>query len=143
MDPERIGQAEPPPSWPLLALAGGSAVAAISVLAAALDGAPYLSLSSLSPWIGLFAVAAFTALFAVPFAVNRRIVAADPSRAEAWEGAMLVWGAVALAALGLGALLIWAGGYSPANSLGDAIGLLLVIEAGLVVLVLATWMLAG
>ena len=143
MDPERIGQVERGPSWPLLALAGGAAVAALSVLAAAIDGAPYLSLSSLSPWIALFAVAAFTALFAVPFAVNRRIVAADPSRAEAWEGAMLVWGAVALATLGLGALMIWAGGYSPANSLDDAVGLLLVIEAGTVLVVLVAWMLTG
>ena len=143
MDRERIGQVERGPSLPLLALAGGGAVAAIAVLAAALDGAPYLSLSSLSPWIALFAVAAFGALFAVPFAANRIIVAADPGRAEAWERAMLVWGAVALAALGLGALMIWTGDYSPANSLADAIGLLLVIEAGIVVLVLAAWMLAG
>lgn len=143
MDPERTGQIEPGPAWPLLALAGGTAVAALAALAAAIDGAPYLSLSSLSPWIALFAVAAFTALFAVPFAVNGRIVAADPSRAEAWEGAMLVWGAVALATLGLGALMIWAGGYSPTDSLDDAVGLLLVIEAGTVLVVLVAWMLTG
>jgi hypothetical protein len=124
--------------WSLRALAGGLGVAAISVLLAAADGPPYLSLSSLSPWIVVFA-----AFFAVPFAVNRLTVAADPSRAEAWERAMLVWGAVALVSLGLGGAMIAVGGFSPARSLDDAVGLLLVIEAGMVVLVLLAWILAG
>jgi hypothetical protein len=141
-EPQRAGGGEPAP-WPLLALAGGLAVAAISVLLAAVDGPPYLSLSSLSPWIAVFAAAAFVALFAVPFAANRLIVAADPSRAEGWERAMLVWGAVALLTLGLGAAMIALGGFSPARSLDDAVGLLLVIEAGMVVLVLLAWVLAG
>jgi hypothetical protein len=141
-EPQRAGGSESTP-WPLLALAGGLAVAAISVLLAAVDGPPYLSLSSLSPWIAVFAAAAFVALFAVPFAANRLIVAADPRRAEGWERAMLVWGAVALLALGLGAAMIALGGFSPARSLDDAVGLLLVIEAGMVVLVLLGWVLAG
>jgi hypothetical protein len=140
----RLGdRGEPAPAWPTIALAGGLGLAAVSVLLAAFAGPPYLSLSSLSPWIAVFAVTAFAALFAVPFAANRLIVAADPSRAEAWERAMLVWGAVALATLGLGAAMIAAGGFSPARSLDDAVGLLLAIEAGLVLLVLLAWMLAG
>jgi hypothetical protein len=142
-DPQRTGGDERAPSWPLLALTGCVAVAALSVLLAAVDGPPYLSLSSLSPWIVVFAAAVFAALFAVPFAVNRLIVAADPSRAEGWERAMLVWGAVALVSLGLGGAMIAVGGFSPARSLDDAVGLLLVIEAGMVVLVLLAWILAG
>jgi hypothetical protein len=134
---------EPAPAWPLIALAGSLGVAAVSVLLAAVDGPPYLSLSSLSPWIVVFAAAAFAALIAVPFAVNRIIVAADPSRAEGWERAMVLWGAVALATLGLGAVMISIGGFSPARSLDDAIGLLLVIEAGMIVLVLLAWILAS
>jgi hypothetical protein len=141
--PQRPSASEPAPSWPLIALAGGLGLAAISVLVAAVDGPPYLSLSSLSPWIALFAATAFAALFAVPFAANRLIVAADPSRAEAWERAMLLWGAVALVTLGLGATMIAAGGFSPARSLDDAVGLLLAIEAGTVLLVLLAWMLTG
>jgi hypothetical protein len=129
--------------WPLRALAGGLAVAAISILLAALDGPPFLSLSSLSPWIVVFAAGAFGVLFSVPFAANSLIVAADPSRAEGWERAMLVWGAVAVVSLGLGGAMIAVGGFSPARSLDDAIGLLLVIEAGMVVLVLLAWILAG
>jgi hypothetical protein len=70
-------------------------------------------------------------------------VAADPTRAEGWERAMLLWGATALVALGLGAAMIALGGFTPARSLDDAIGLLLVIEAGMVVLVLLAWILAG
>jgi hypothetical protein len=142
-EPQRTGGGEPATPWPLIALAGGLAAAAISILLAAVGGPPYLSLSSLSPWIVLFAAAAFVALFAVPFAANRLTVAADPSRAEGWERAMLLWGAVALLTLGLGVALIALGGFSPARSLEDAVGLLLAIEAGMVVLVLLAWVLAG
>jgi hypothetical protein len=130
-------------SWPQLALLAGVGLAALSVLLAALAGPPYLSLSSLSPWLVVFAIASFGALFAVPFAVNGALVAADPTRAEAWERSMLAWGGVAIAALALGMLMIWAGGFSPASSLDDAVGLLLAIEAGMVLAVLLALMLAG
>jgi phosphatidylglycerophosphate synthase len=134
---------EPSPSWPLLALALAALVAALAVLLAAIDGSPYLSLSSLSPWIVIFAIAAFGALFAVPFAANERLVATRPERAEAWERALLVWGGVALTTLALGAVLILAGPFSPSESLADAVGILLVVEAGMVMLVLLAWVLAG
>ena len=142
-DREPPAVTEPAPSWPHIALAGGLAVAAVSVLLAAIDGPPYLSLSSLSPWIAVFAAAAFATLISVPFAVNRMIVAADPGRAEGWERAMLLWGATSLVTLGLGAVMIAIGGFSPARSLDDAVGLLLVIEAGMIVLVLLAWILAS
>ena len=108
----------------------------------ALTGGPYLDLSSLNPGWLLFAVAAFAALFSVPFAVERLLKAAHPERAEHWERAMLIWGAVAAAALVLGGLLIAAGGFSPGDSLADAVGLLLVIEAGMVVATLVVWVLS-
>jgi hypothetical protein len=143
VEPERIGEVEPPAAWPTIGLVGGLAVSAVSVALAAVAGPPYLSLSSLNPWIAVFAVAAFVALFAVPFAANRRIVAGGPERAEAWEAAMLVWGGAALAALGLGLVLAAAGGFSPARSLADAVGLLLLVEAGVVLLVLLAWILSS
>ena len=102
VDPERVGEVEPAAAWPVVGLVCGLGVAAVSIVFAAVAGPPYLSFSSLSPWIALFAVAGFVALFAVPFAANQRIVARDPDRAEAWEPAMLAWGAVALMALALG-----------------------------------------
>jgi hypothetical protein len=143
VDPERVGEAEPPAPWPTLALLGGLALGAASLVLAAVDGPPYLSLSSLSPWIAIFATAAFVCLFAVPFAANLRIVGGDPDRAEAWEGAMLAWGAIALALLGVGALLSFPGGLAPAQSLADAVGLLLVVEAGMVLAVLLAWVLSS
>ena len=143
VDPERVGQVEPVAAWPMVGIVGGSAVALVSIVLAAVAGSPYLSFSSLSPWIALFAVASFVALFAVPFAVNQRIVARDPERAEAWEPAMVVWGAVALVALSFGALLIFAGGFSPSDSLADATGALIVTETGLVLVVLLGWLLSG
>jgi hypothetical protein len=143
VDERRAAEVEPIASGPAVVLGAAVAIALIAGLLAAAAGPPYLNLSSLSPWIAVFAAASFAALFAVPFAANRLLVSRRPQRAEAWEGAMLVWGAVALTALGAALLLIWSGDYSPSSSLGDAIGLLLAIEAGLVVLALGAWMLAG
>jgi hypothetical protein len=83
-------------------------------------------------------------LFSVPFAVERLLKAAHPERAEYWERAMLLWGAVATAVLVLGGALIAPGGFSPGASLADAIGLLIAIEAGMVVVVtLLAWLLSG
>jgi hypothetical protein len=54
----------------------------------------------------------------------------------------VIWGGIAAAALLLGIVLIAAGGFSPADSLADAVGLLLVIDAGMVVATLVVWVLA-
>jgi hypothetical protein len=136
-------QAEPAMSAPALALVGSTGLATAALALAALKGAPYLDLSSLNLWVALFAVAAFGALFSVPFALERLLVAARPERAERWERAMLLWGLVALVAMIVGGLLIAAGGFSPAGSLADAAGLLLAIEAGTVVVTLSVWLLSG
>jgi hypothetical protein len=126
-----------------LILVGSTGLAAAALVLAALKGAPYLDLSSLNGWVGLFAVAAFAALLSVPFAIERILNATHPERAEHWERAMLLWGVVGLVALVTGGLLIAAGGFSPADSLPDAVGLLLVIEAGMVVMTLLVWLLSG
>ena len=143
VDPERVGQVEPGAAWPTIGIVGGSAVALMSIALAAVAGSPYLSFSSLNPWIALFAVALFVALCAVPFALNQRIVGRDPEKTEAWEQAMVVWGAIAFVVLALGAVLIFAGEFSPSASLADAIGLLMTAESGLVLGVLLSWLLSG
>jgi hypothetical protein len=56
---------------------------------------------------------------------------------------MLYWGAVATAALVLGGVLIAPGGFSPGASLADAAGLLIAIEAAMVVVTLVVWLLSG
>ena len=124
-----------------LVLATGLAIAFL--ILAALKGAPFLDLSSLNVWLALFAVAALGALFAVPFATERTLRAARPDSSEHWEPAMLVWGGAAVAALLVGVLLIWAGGFSPADSLADAAGLVIAVEAGLVAATLAVWVLSS
>jgi hypothetical protein len=45
-------------------------------------------------------------------------------------------------ALAIGGLLIAAGGFAPGDSLADAVGLLVAIEAGMVVLTLLAWVLS-
>jgi hypothetical protein len=134
---------EPAPSGPLLAAAAATGGAVVCLLLAGLAGGPYLDLSELNLWVAGFAVFAFAALFSVPFAVERLLKAADPERAEHWERAMMIWGAVATVALLIGAALIGLGGFEPGGSLADAAGLLLAIEAGMVLVVLLAWLLAG
>jgi hypothetical protein len=136
-------QVEPGMSAPTAALVGSIGVAIAALALAALKGAPYLDLSSLNVWVAVFAVAAFGALFSVPFALERLLVAARPERTERWERAMLLWGLVALVAIIAGGLLIAAGGFSPSESLPDAAGLLLAVEAGMVVVTLVVWLLSG
>lgn len=120
-----------------------AALAVVSLIFAGLAGGPYLDLSDLNVWVAAFAVFAFAALFSVPFALERLLSSSDPERAEHTERAMMIWGAVATAALALGGLLMAAGGFSPASSLADAAGLLLAIDAGLIVVTLLAWLLAG
>jgi hypothetical protein len=127
---------------PTIALLGSSGIAAAALIFAAVKGPPYLEISSLNGWVALFGLAAFAAMFSVPFAANR-ILSARSTEDERWEGAMLVWGAVALAGLLLGVVLISVGGFAPGHSLADAAGLLIVIEAGLVLLCLLGWLLSG
>jgi hypothetical protein len=141
-DPLEAPGEDPGLSRPTLALLGCGGVAVASILLAALSGGPYLDLSSLNAWVAVFAVAAFGALFAVPFASERLLRAAHPEREEHWERAMLIWGGVATAALVLGVALAATGGFSPGASLADAVGLLLAIEAGMVVATLVVWVLS-
>jgi hypothetical protein len=129
-------------SPPVLALAA-AAVAIGALAGAAVAGGPYLDLDSLNPWLVLFAAALFGALMVVPFAANHLLRGARSERAEAWEGAMVAWGAVAVVALGVGLVPIALGGFDPADSLADAVGLLLTIEAGLVAVTLLVWVLSG
>ncbi len=134
---------EPAPSGPVLAIAAAAGGAIVSLLLAGLAGGPYLDFSELNFWVAAFAVFAFAALFAVPFAVERLLKAAHPERAEHWERAMMIWGAVATVLLLIGGAMIGLGGFEPGGSLADAAGLLLAIEAAMVLVVLLAWLLAG
>ena len=143
MDLEQAGREDRGAGWPSLALTAGAGLSLAALVLAKAVGPPYLDLSSLNPFVAVFAVTAFAFLFAVPFTANRRLGRSHPERAESWEPAMLVWGAVALGIFVLAALLVVPGDFSGAASLADAAGLIALIEAGLVLLVLGAWVLAG
>jgi len=128
---------------PAAAVGIGAGLSAAALALAGAIGPPYLDVSSLNPFVGAFAVTSFAALFAVPFAANRRIVASRPEQAESWERALVAWGAVALVLLALSALVFIPGDSSPADSLIDAAALIVLVESGLVLLVLGAWVLSS
>lgn len=126
---------------PALCLLGGLAVAVVSVALAGLAGGPYLSLGELNPWIAVFAIGLFAALFATPFAIHRGLGGLLEADAR-WERALLWWGAVSLVVFGLGLLLGLPSGFASA-SLAGSIGLVAVVEAVLVLATLVVWLLSG
>jgi hypothetical protein len=117
---------------PALAALAGLGLAIVSLPLAALDGAPYLSIAHVNPWIVVFAAGLFAALFATPFVIERVMRASRPQGEERWERALLVWGAVSAVLLVVAALIGLAGGFST-SSLGGTVGLVAVAEAALVI----------
>lgn len=122
-------------------IVAGGALALASIPLAAIGGGPYLSVSELSPWIVTFSIGLFTALFAAPFAIHGAL--GDLLEADArWERALLWWGAASLVVLGVGLLLGLAAGFG-SDTLAGSLGLVCVVEAGLVLITLVLWLLAG
>ena len=67
-------------------------------LFAAVAGEPYLSLESVNPWIVVFSIGLFAALFATPFVLeSRRRAPRVPTARSAGSGRCSLWGAVTLA----------------------------------------------
>jgi hypothetical protein len=126
---------------PALCLIGGLAVAGLSVVLAAVTGAPYLSLDELNPWLAVFAVGLFAALFATPFAIHRGLGGLLEADVR-WERALLWWGVLSLGVLGLGLLCGLPSGFA-SDSLAGSIGLVAVAEALLVLATLVVWLLSG
>lgn len=121
----------------LLAIGGGG-VAGLSVLLAAAAGEPYLDSDGVNPWIVVFAAGLMAALVAFPFGFEVLLRERYPDRDKRWEASLVVWGLVA------GALLVagWTAGFDT-STLGGAVGLILVIESGLIVGTVIVWLLTG
>jgi hypothetical protein len=119
----------------------GGAVAAASIPLALAAGPPYLSLSSLSLWVVVYAIGLFVALFAIPFAIHSGLGGQLEGDAR-WERALLLWGGVALGTLALGLLFGLPSGFA-SDSLAGSLGLVTVIEAVLVIGSLVSWLLAN
>jgi hypothetical protein len=122
-----------------LAIGAGIALASIPLAAAA--GSPYLSLDSLNPWLVGYAIGLFIALFATPFAIHRGLGGLLEADAR-WERALLWWGAISVALLALGALAGAPSGFD-SDSLAGSIGLVTLVEAGLVLGTLVVWLVSG
>ena len=128
---------------PLLALAGGIALAAIGLILAGTAGGPYLSADSVNGWIVLFAAGLGGALFATPFAIERRMRPAVAESERRWERSLLAWGAVAIGVLLAGFLLGVSADWASGDSLAGAAGLLITIESVLVLATMVVWLLSG
>lgn len=122
-----------------LFVVGGAATAIVSIPLAAAAGPPYLSFDSLSPWIVTYAVGLFAALFAAPFLIHARLGGRLEADAR-WERAMLWWGLVAAGVLAASVLCGRPSGFD-SDALGGAIGIVGIVDAGLILATLAAWML--
>ncbi len=131
-----------PARGPALWLLGGLAVALASLLFSAVSGEPYLSLKSVNPWIVVFSVGLFAALFATPFVLRSVDGRADGDSEQRWERALLLWGAVTVALLVVFVPIGLATGFS-SDSLFGSVALVVVGEAVLVLGTLVAWLLSG
>src|SRR5687768_9107262 len=88
-----------------IAIAAALVAAALSILLAGAVGEPYVSVDSINLGLVAFAVSAFAVLFALPFAIQGRMIEALESRREgssgtpllrdrAWERSLLIWGGI-------------------------------------------------
>lgn len=125
---------------PALFIAVGLATTVVSVVLAGAAGPPYLSIEALSPWIVTFAIGLFCTLFAVPFAIHARLSGELEGDAR-WERAVLLWGAVTVGALAIGLVCGLAADFD-SGSLAGAIGIVVVVEAILVLATLVVWMIS-
>jgi hypothetical protein len=128
---------------PLLALFAGAGLAAVGLVLAGATGGPYLDTDSVNAWIVVFAAGLLAALFATPFAIERRMRPTVAESDRRWERSLLAWGAVAVAVLLAGFLLGVAADWASGSSLAGAAGLLITIEAVLVLGTMIVWLLSG
>jgi hypothetical protein len=135
MQPEKL----PAERRATLFVVAGSATAIVSIPLAAAAGAPYLSLGSINPWLVTYAIGLFAALFATPFLIHARLGGELETDAR-WERAMLWWGLVAAAVLAASVLCALPSGFD-ADALGGAIGIVGIVDAGLILGTLVAWML--
>jgi hypothetical protein len=127
---------------PLLAVAAGSALALAGVLLAGATGGPYLEADSVNGWIVVFAVGLLAAMFATPFSIERRMRTRFAESDRRWERALLAWGGISVLVLVAGLMLGVAGEWS-GSSLAGTVGLLVTIEAAIVLGAMVVWLLSS
>jgi hypothetical protein len=91
----------------------------------------------------LFAFGLLGALFATPFAIERRMRSRYEDSERRWERSLLAWGAIAIGVLLAGYLLGVSADWASGTSLAGAAGLLITIEALIVIGTMVVWLLSG
>ncbi len=127
---------------PRLVIVAGIAVALAGLLLAALTEGPYLSADGFSAGLLLFGAGLFAALFATPFAFERRLRASEEDRDRRWERALIQWGLVAAAVVAAGIVLAAAFGLH-GGSFGGAVAIIVLTVGGLITGTLVAWMLSN
>lgn len=125
-----------------LAALASALVSTLSLLLAAAAGGPYLSAARVNGWIVIFALSLLALLVVIPFALERRLRQRQSDRDKRWERSILAWGGLSAALLAL-ALLLGSGSGFSGSSLAGTIGLITALEAVLVVLAVAGWLLSN
>ncbi len=128
---------------PLMGVAVGVGVALVALLLAGTKGAPYLTTDSVNGWIVVFAFGLLGALFSTPFAIERRMRSRYAESDRRWERSLLAWGAIAVGVLLAGYLLGVSADWASGESLAGAAGLLITIEAVIVLGTMIVWLLSG
>lgn len=126
---------------PRTALLAGLGVAAAGVILAGATDGPYLTSDDVNWWIVVFAAGLFACLFALPFAIERRLRARLDDSEKRWERALLLWGGASAVVLAAGVIAGSSAGWS-GSELAGAIGLIVTIEAGLVLATMIVWLLS-
>jgi hypothetical protein len=117
---------------------GGGATAVVSLILAGAAGDPYLEADGVNGWLVVFAAGLLVALISFPFGLEVRLRGRYADQDRRWEVSLLVWGAVALAILGISFLA----GFDT-GELAGAVALIAAIESGLVTATIGVWLLSG
>ena len=125
-----------------VALLAGVLVAALGAIGEVSSEDPELSLSSLDPWLVVYALGLLVALGALPFLLHERMAARTDDRDRRWELALVAWGGIALLGVVAFLLLGLALGFNRDTAEG-ALAIVGVVACGLVVAGVGATMLAG
>lgn len=130
------------PFGPVLASALAAGVALAGLIVAAIEGAAYLSFTTLNAGMIIFVAGSISLLLAAPFVIQRTVFASIRESERRWERALVSWGGIALMTMVFGVLLGSAGGFD-GDSLAGAVGMVLIAESAIVLVAVATMMLEG
>jgi hypothetical protein len=127
---------------PRVAIALGAVVALAGLLIAAASDGPYLAASGVNAGVLLLGIGLFAALFATPFALERRLRATVEDHDRRWERALVWWTVVAAAVVAAGVLLALAFGLH-GSTLGGAVAIVVLLDGLLIAGTLVAWMLSN